>query len=163
MATVNKDLARMGTWGTCIPLLKPVLHRQPPSHLELGQSLVIQRGHEHQATLAQTGLSRNQCTAEWGITSTDALATSPEAQISPIVSLFVHPHQLVVGEHTTLSDRACQTLQCPKCPDLSYQPAWPWQDALRAKSNSLCGMVMLLWWMFRHFQAYCGSEMSIYY
>lgn len=120
MATVNKDLARMGTWGTCIPLPKPVLHRQPPSHLELGQSLVIQRGHEHQATLAQTGLSRNQCTAEWGITSTDALATSPEAQISPIVSLLVHPHQLVVEEHTTLSDRACQTLQCPKCPDLSY-------------------------------------------
>lgn len=61
MATLDKDLARMGTWGTCIPLLKPVIHREPPSHLELGhaQSLVIQRGYEHQATLAQTGLSRN--------------------------------------------------------------------------------------------------------
>lgn len=98
-ATVNKDLARMETWGTCIPLPKPVLYREPPSHLELGhaRSLVIQRGYEHQATLAQTGLSRNQCTAEWGITSIDALTTSSEAQISPFVALLVHPHQLVWG------------------------------------------------------------------
>lgn len=51
-ATVNQDLARMETWGTCIPVLKPVLSREPPSHPESGhaQSLVIQKRYEHQAT-----------------------------------------------------------------------------------------------------------------
>lgn len=66
MATVNKDLVRMGTWATCKSLLKSRLSRESPSHFESGhaQSLVIQREYKHQATLTQTGLSRNQCNAE---------------------------------------------------------------------------------------------------
>lgn len=82
---------------------------------------------------------------------TDALATSPEAQIGPFVSVLVHP-LLGWGEQCSAQSAL-----------ISSRPGWPWQDALRVKSNSVCGMVMLLWWVFRHFQAYCGLEMNIYH
>lgn len=134
-ATVNKDLLWMGARGTCIPLLKPVTSREPPFHLESGhaQSLVIQRGYEHQATLAQTGLSRNQRTAERGSTSTDALATNSEAQIDPLwPSLSSSPADVRGAHNSPLTEPARQG-SAQSALTFPTRPGWPWQDALRIK------------------------------
>lgn len=42
---------------------------------------------------------------------------SPEAQMSSFVALLVHPHQLVCGEHTTLTDQTCRTVPWSPPPD----------------------------------------------